>query len=89
MLEDIRSNITRLIALYESEKQRADALASRLTESAAEVENCRMQIAELNAQIDNLRLMSAFSGGGDNQLAKERITKLIREIDNCIKLLEK
>ena len=89
MLEDIRSNFTRLIALYESEKERADALASRLAESTAEVENCRMQITELNAQIDNLRLMSAFSGSGDNQLAKERITKLIREIDNCIKLLEK
>ena len=89
MLEDIRSNFTRLVALYESEKERADALASRLAESVAEVESCRMQITELNAQIDNLRLMSAFSGSGDNQLAKERITKLIREIDNCIKLLEK
>ena len=49
----------------------------------------RKQITDLNQQIDNIRLASAFTGAGGNAAAKERIEKLIREIDKCIKLLEK
>ena len=89
MLEDLKQDITRLIALYEGEKQRADALSAELAQSKAAVKEYKEQITELNGQIDNIRLASAFSGSGDPMLAKERIDKLIREIDKCIKLLEK
>lgn len=87
MLEDIKSNIVSLISLYEGEKNRADALAEKLAKSEEAVKSCKLQIAELNQQIDNQRLMSAFSGSGDTELAKERIDRLIREIDRCIKYL--
>ena len=33
MLEDIKSNIAKLVAQYEAERQRADTLAGRLAES--------------------------------------------------------
>ena len=33
MLEDIKSNIEKLISLYETEKQRADALQAQLEQS--------------------------------------------------------
>ncbi len=89
MLEDIQSRIEKLIALYESEKQRADALAAQLEESRAHLASSKEKIADLDGQIDNLKLQFAFSGAGDPALAKERIAKLIREIDRCIKLLEK
>ncbi len=89
MLEDIRSNITRLISLYETEKQRADSLAEKLAHCEEQSESYRKQITELNRQIDNLQLASAFTADGDNRVAKDRIAKLIREIDKCIKLLEK
>ena len=35
MLEDIKSNIVRLISLYEGEKQRADLLAEKLKDKTA------------------------------------------------------
>ena len=89
MLEDIKSNIEKLISLYETEKQRADALQAQLDGSKAEIAACKDKISDLDGQIDNLKLQYAFSGTGDPALAKERITKLIREIDRCIKLLEK
>lgn len=88
MLEDIKSNIVRLISLYEGEKQRADLLAEKLAQSEDAVKSCKLQTTELNRQIDNLKLSSAFTGSGDNAVAKERVDKLIREIDRCIKLLE-
>ncbi len=89
MLEDIKNNVERLISLYEKEKQRADALAGQLVQSEESVRSYQAQITELNGQIDNLKLSFAFSGAGDTVLAKERIDKLVREIDKCIKLLEK
>ena len=89
MLEDIRADINRLIALYEGEKGRADALAAKLSESEAAVKSYKEQITDLNGQIDNLRLQYAFTGSGDPVAAKEKLDKLIREIDKCIKLLEK
>ena len=89
MLEDIKTSVEKLISLYEKEKQRADALAGQLAQSEEAVRSYKAQITELNGQIDNLKLSFAFSGAGDTVLAKERIDKLVREIDKCIKLLEK
>ena len=88
MPEDLRSNITRLIALYEGEKKRADDAEAQLAERNKEIASCNLQIAELNRQIDNQRLTSAISAAGDNPEAKQRLTKLIAEIDKCIALLE-
>lgn len=89
MLEEIKTNFQRLIALYETEKHRADSLAARLQKSEEDIKIYKEQITELNRQIDNLKLKAAFCGGGDNTEAKESIASLIKEIDKCIKLLEK
>lgn len=88
MLDDIRLNIAKLISLYEAEKQRADSLASKLARKEEEVLMYREQITDLNQQIDNLNLMNAFGVASEPALAKDRINKMIREIDKCIKLLE-
>ena len=89
MLEDIKVRIEKLVSLYETEKQRADAMAAELEARKADIAAYKDKVADLDAQIDNLKLQFAFSGAGDTALAKERITKLVREIDRCIKLLEK
>ena len=88
MLEDVKTSIGKLISLYETEKQRADQLSAELEQSREQLKACKDKIAELDSQIDNMKLQFAFSGSGDPALAKERITKLVREIDRCIKLLE-
>lgn len=88
MLEDVKTSIEKLISLYETEKQRADQLSAELEQSREQLKACKDKIAELDSQIDNMKLQFAFSGSGDPALAKERITKLVREIDRCIKLLE-
>ncbi|MBQ7269174.1 MAG: hypothetical protein IJS62_04880 [Bacteroidales bacterium] len=89
MPEDLKQNIERLIALYEAEKKRADTLEGELSEERQAVRILREQIVELNRQIDNMKLSQAFMAGGDNRLAKERLEKLIGEIDKCIRQLEK
>ena len=49
--------------------------------------NCSKVCTELNRQIDNQRLTNAFTAGGSPD-AKDRLTRLIAEIDKCIALLE-
>ena len=87
MLEDIKKDIERLIALYESERQEKSVLKSELERSKAENESYRKQITDLERQVDNLRLTEAFtSSAGDASGAKDKIDKLLREIDKCISL---
>ena len=88
MLEDIRSNIAKLVAQYEAERQRADTLAAKLSDSEQKCRQYKEQITDLNHQIDNLELMRAFQAAGDPAESRERIGRLIKEIDKCIKLLE-
>lgn len=89
MLENVRKQITRLIAAYESEREQKLKLQSELDEAKAENEAYRKQIIELERQIDNQKLTDAFMAGGtDTAAAKKKIDSLVREIDKCIKLME-
>ena len=63
-------------------------LQSLLAESRAENETCRKQIGDLEQQVNNLQLSQAFGAAGDPGAAKEKIERLIKEIDKCISLLE-
>lgn len=90
MLEGIRNNIEKLIALYESEKKQNEKLVLELEQKNATIDSCKKQIAELERQVDNLKLTEAFTApSGTNYDAREKIDKMITEIDRCISLLEK
>ena len=88
MLTDIKSDIAKLLALYEAEKKRADEISDKLNEVQELNLRYKEQIAELTVKIDTMRLSDAFAATEGNSAARQRIDKLIREIDRCIKLLE-
>ena len=90
MLEDIQKNFERVIALYEGEREANAGLRTKLAESESSNDTYRKQIAELERQVENLKLAEAFlTPTGSSDSAKERIDKLIKEINKCISLLEK
>ena len=79
-----------LVAMYEKERLKAESLSRILADREAELENyraevrkCKEQITGLNLQIDNLRLGKAFAGKGEGA-----VDGIIKEIDECIRLLE-
>ena len=89
MLEDVKKNIERLIARYESARTENQRLRTELDTCKAEKESYRKQINELEQEIATLKLTEAFMAGGtEPSIAKERIDKIIKEIDRCISLLE-
>ena len=90
MLENIRKDIERLVAAYEAENRRRISLEEEVMQYKEKEETYRKRITELEQQIDNLKLKNVFlTASGDNIEAKERIEKLIRDIDRCIALMEK
>lgn len=88
MLEGIKTDIEKLIALYEAERSERVRLQSELQRCKAENESCGKRIEDLEQQVNNLHLSGAFGVAGDGSAAKEKIEKLIKEIDKCISLLE-
>jgi regulator of replication initiation timing len=90
MLEDLRKNIEKLIALYEAEKVENQRLREELAQSKEAGAACKKQISDLETRIETQTLTQAFTAGGasDRAAAKETIDKLIKEIDKCISWLE-
>ena len=88
MLEDIRKHIEKLIALYEAEKAENERLRQELHTSEETGAALRKHIMELESGIKAHSLADAFSADGDKEAAKERVDKLIREINRCISLME-
>lgn len=90
MLEELKANFESLVSLYEKEKGKNETLSARLIESEAACESYKKQISELERKVESLNLTEAFMSPGDSSAAaKEKIEKLIKEIDKCISLLEK
>ena len=89
MLENVKKQITQLIAAYESEKETRTRLQTELDQAREQNEAYRKQIIELERQIDNQKLTEAFmAGSADTAAAKKKIDSLVKEIDRCIKLME-
>ena len=89
MLEDLKNEIRQLIALYENETQAKQKLAAELAECRSFLETDRNKISELESHVDNLKLKQAFNSPAEGDAdAKEKIEKMIRQLDKCIAQLE-
>ena len=54
MLEGIKTDIEKLIALYEAERSERERLQAELVRCGAENESCRKRIEDLEQQVNNL-----------------------------------
>lgn len=88
MLEDIKSDIKKLIAAYEREKAENERISIELKSSNEQLLTCKKQIIELYRQIDNMKLKNAFLATSGDAGAKAKIDRLIKDIDKCLALLE-
>ena len=89
MLENIKHKIEQLIAAYEKERMERISLQEALHQAQKQNEAYKLQITELEREIDNLKLTKAFMADGtDNAQARQKIDRLMKEIDKCISLME-
>jgi len=77
-----------LMALCDKQKQKIDELNRVLGDKDTELGKAKQMIDELNVKCDNmLTARAVFMNEGDIKSARTRLSKLVREVDKCIALL--
>ncbi|WP_280758099.1 hypothetical protein [Parabacteroides sp. PM6-13] len=76
------------MALCDKQKQRIDELSGIISQKETEIQLAKEKINELNAKCDNMLTARVVSvNDGDLKSARTRLSKLVREVDKCIALL--
>ncbi len=84
----LKSKVEELISRYESLATENAGLRDSLAKSESDNQKKEQRIKELEKKIDNLRLKDAFLGTAvDRTQAKKKVSRLIKEIDACVSLL--
>lgn len=90
LLNNLKINVQQFFnefAIVESDKT---VLEKKVLNLKHEIELLKKEKSELSQKIEQLRLAThILSGVDENREAKQKINKLIREIDKCISLLNK
>ncbi|MDR0559511.1 MAG: hypothetical protein LBG92_05035 [Prevotellaceae bacterium] len=82
VMKALRMKVLKIIELYDIEKRQTLYLQSQLQEKEREIDR-------LSSENNRLKLVAAFKSAGDAREAKKLIGKLVREIDECVALLNK
>lgn len=87
VIHELNEKIERLIKQYISSLDKNRDLESEIKELLSRIERMKDENNKLNEEIKVLRVANALSAGNGSSQAKARISKLVREIDKCIALL--
>ncbi|MBR2947423.1 MAG: hypothetical protein IKC17_02400 [Bacteroidales bacterium] len=87
-IELLISKYEQLVAVNMRLRENLQECRQELAEKEQQIRIYNIRINELEQQIDKLQLTGAFkSSASDIKEAKQNITRLVREIDKCIALL--
>ena len=88
LLVELDEKIQRLMTLYESEKAENQSLKKDLEQKQNELMRSHKNLVDLQNKFDHLRMARVFNiTKEDSQESKNKLSKLLREIDKCIALL--
>lgn len=88
LVEDFESKIRKLMDLYEVLKDKNRELIALLETEKRENEQLRNNLANLTESYQTLKQSKVLEvSGQDIDDTKQRINRLVREIDHCIDLL--
>ena len=96
LISSLSAKVEKLISMYEAERGGSAALRSELEASRAQVAQYKekqiqleQKIKTLEDKLNNLQLAGAFTASpGDSAGAKRRLNAVIKEIDECISMLD-
>lgn len=88
ILHLFETHVRQLIIKHKDTLEHNKKLNQALTEEKTRVQELEQRIATLEQQYANLKMAKMIEiTTAENQAARKRINKLIREIDKCIALL--
>lgn len=90
MIIKLKENLERLFSLCVNLKKRNLELSEEIIKIKGELDIYKTKTEEIEQKYNNLKSACSLSGiSGDNNAAKIKLDKMIREIDNCIALLNR
>jgi len=90
VLRGLGNKFEQLISLYERARVERDKAQDDRARLGAQKREQEKRAAELEAKNKSLLVTQAFTAAnGSSEEAKEKISKIVREIDKCITLLGK
>jgi len=90
LLVDFKAKVKQIIAKNEALKQEKNQLYGKIGDLEKNISQIRQENSLLQKKYENLKLAKMLVASDDeNKDAKNRIQKIVREIDKCIALLNK
>lgn len=90
LIAKLNENIQKLMLLYSSEKEKNSKLSDEVNNLNNELNIYKAKYQETERKYDNLKMARSLDGDNlDEREARIKLNRIIREIDNCIALLNK
>lgn len=90
LLNNLKINVRQFFNEFEKIENEKKALEQNILSLKDEIELLKQEKSEISRKNEQLRLAThLLSGVDENREAKQKINKLVREIDKCIALLNK
>jgi predicted nucleic acid-binding Zn-ribbon protein len=87
-VKELREKIHHIFREFEKLEKRNEELQQEIISLNNKVRFLEEEKGSLSTKYENLKLAKAIeSGSGDKQAARNKINKLMREIDKCVALL--
>jgi predicted nuclease with TOPRIM domain len=89
VVEELKQKIESLIELYENSKQQISHLQEENNKLKNQINQKDTELANLKEKYSRLELAKSIASSETTHDAKIKINRIVREIDNCISLLNK
>lgn len=88
IITKLKGHIEHIISCYEGALFEKSELEKKLSEAQNDLEKYKTRVKELEDKLEKRQLTTAFEASSqDIKEARQRIAKIVREIDKCISLL--
>lgn len=90
LLNDFELRMRQLMYVCDSLREENNLLRKELTEKDSKIDALSMQTKQLQMQYDNLKFAKSFLADDKSEIlaAKNRLSKLVQDVDKCIALLK-
>lgn len=90
MIDRLRARVVALVGAYERVKGDLEKRTAERDKLLAEREEAERKVAALEQRIQVLELAEGMEGvSGGSKAARERVNKLLREVDRCLALMNR
>ena len=88
LIRSLKDRIGRLFGEFGKVEQKNAILNDVVAVLQNRIRSLEQQLGEITNKYENLKLAKGFETGfGDNRMVRQKINKLVREIDKCVALL--